>query len=260
MKFKLIVLFFSFSIYGQDIATCNKKLKETFSKLEYYADHSGENEYAYDSIDKYNKSFEKLLLKYTKSVAETQTFDFKDLTKKGLKISTSENKLFRIYSWDTETGGSMRGFRNVFQFSSNKKLFSIKTPNDVDESGESSFTYEIIDQINSGNKMFYVVKCIAIGSSALSSHKIKIFSIENGILDDKAKLIKTKSGIRNELKYEIDFSSSANQTPDAVDREYAWISYDKKDKTIMIPVILADGKLTKKKIKYQFNGIYFEKI
>ncbi len=260
MKFKLIILFFSFSIYGQDIKTCNKKLKETFAKLEYYANQNSENEHAYDSIDKYNKSFEKLLLKYTKAVSETMTFNFIDLTKNGLKVSTAENNLFRIYSWDTETGGTMRSFRNVFQFRSNEKLFSIKTPNDVDESGESGYTYEIIDQIKSNNKMFYVVKCIAIGSSALSSHKIKIFSIENGILDDKAKLIKTKSGIRNELKYEIDFSSSVNQTPDAVDREYAWISYDKNDKTIMIPLILADGKLTKKKIKYQFNGIYFEKI
>ena len=260
MKFKLIALFLilSFSINGQNLAACNKKLKETFSKFEYYG--SSENEHAYDSIQKYNISFENLLLKYTSSIPETLTFDFKDLTQSGLKISTSENSLFRIYSWDTETGGSMRSFRNVFQFNSVKKLFSLKTPNDLDESGESSYTYEIIDQINSENKMFYVVKCIAIGSSAVSSHKIKIFSIQNGLLDDKAKLIKTKSGIRNELRYEIDFSSSANQTPDAVDREYSRISYDKNNKIIMLPLILEDGKLTKKKIKYQFNGIYFEKI
>jgi hypothetical protein len=262
MKFKLLFLLsiLTFSIYGQDIQTCNKKLKKVFEKIKFYADQQQENEHAYDSINKYNVSFEKLLLKYSGSIPESLTFNFKDLTKNGLEVSTSENNLFRIYSWDTETGGTMRSFRNVFQFKNDEKIFSKKLPSDIDESGESNFSYEIIDQINSENKTFYVVKCISIGSSAASSHKIKIFSIENMKLNDNAKLIKTKTGIKNELGYEIDFSSSANQTPDAVNREFAWISYDKKNKIILLPVILENGKLTKKKIKYQFKGVYFEKV
>jgi len=170
------------------------------------------------------------LLNYTASIPETLTFEFKDLLKSGLEISTSKNGLFRIYSWDTKTGGTMRSFRNIFQFKSNKKVFSQKLLSDVDEYGESSYSYEILDQVVSKKKTFYIVKCISIGSSALSNHKIKIFSIENGILNDNAKLIKTKSGIKNELSYDIDFSSSANLEPNSVDREYAWLKYDLKTK------------------------------
>lgn len=262
MKFQiwLLVSILTFPSYGQDIKTCNRKLKETFEKIEFYTDQRGKNEFAYDSINKSNEDFEKLLLHCTSSFPETLTLDFKDLTKSGLEISTSKNSLFRIYSWDTETGGTMRSFRNIFQFKSSKKVFSQKLLSDVDEYGESSYSYEILDQVISKKKTFYIVKCISIGSSAVSSHKIKIFSIENGKLNDNAKLIKTKSGIKNELSYDIDFSSSVNQEPNSVDREYAWLKYDVKNKIIIIPLITEEGKLTKQKIKYQFKGDYFEKI
>ncbi|MES2546016.1 MAG: hypothetical protein V4548_14120 [Bacteroidota bacterium] len=262
MKFQLwfLISILTFPGYGQDIKTCNRKLKETFAKFEFYTTQKGKNDFAYDSINKCNEDFEKLLLKCTAKYPETLNFDFKDLKKNGLEISTSKNGSFRIYSWDTETGGTMRGFRNVFQFKSNKKVFSQKLLSDVDEYGESSYSYEIIDQIISKKKTFYIVKCISIGSSAVSSHKIKIFSIDNGKLNDNAKLIKTKSGIKNELSYDIDFSSSNNQNPDSVDREYAWLKYDEKNKIIILPLITEEGKLTKKKIMYQFKGEYFEKI
>jgi len=262
MRFQLcfLVSILFFPIYGQDIKSCNKKLKETFEKIKFYTEQRGKNEFAYDSINKCNEDFEKLLLHYTTTYPETLTFKFNDLTKIGLNISTSKNGLFKIYSWDTETGGTMRSFRNIFQFKTNNKVFSQRLESDVDESGESSYSYEILDQVTSKNKTFYIVKCILIGSSAVSSHKIKVFSIENGKLNDDAKLIKTKSGIKNELSYDIDFSSSVNQKPDSVDREYAWLQYDQKNKIISIPLITAEGKLTTKKIKYQFKGEYFEKI
>jgi hypothetical protein len=259
-QFSFLILIFTFSLYGQDIKTCNKRLKETFEKIEFYSSQKDENENTYDSIEKYNGIFEKALLKYSRSIPETLTFDFKDLAKIGLKISESQDGFLKIYCWDSETGGTMRNYRNVFQFKDSNKLFSQKLISDIDESGESSFSYEIVDQVISENKTFYIVKCVSIGSSAVSRHKIKIFSIDNSKLNENAKLIKTKTGIRNELSYDIDFSSSVNQESDSVDSEYAWLLYDKKNKIISLPLILENGKLTKRKIKYVFKGKYFEKI
>jgi hypothetical protein len=38
------------------------------------------------------------------------------------------------------------------------------------------------------------------------------------------------------------------------------LTYDKKNQTIVIPLINENGKITKNKIRYQFKGSYFEKI
>jgi hypothetical protein len=83
--------------------------------------------------------------------------------------------------------------------------------------------------------------------------------IDSAALHDNAKLIKTRSGIRNELQYDIDFSSSAN-ADNPLRREEAWIRYDAKRKIIAIPVIDENGRLTAKKIRYHFTGKYFEKM
>jgi hypothetical protein len=38
------------------------------------------------------------------------------------------------------------------------------------------------------------------------------------------------------------------------------IRYDAQNKIISIPVVLDDEQVTKKFMRYQFNGVYFEKI
>lgn len=261
MKF---LLYFSISIlsflgFGQDIKTCETKLNLSFDIIQFYANSDDKIKFEENYIDNSNTNFEKMLLDFTKSQPKTLIHKFLNLEKKGLKISSSKDGFFRIYSWDTESGGTMRSFRNVFQYMDSKKIHS-ENLIDKDEYGESMFTYEIIDQVISKKKTYYVVKCIFIGSSALSYHKIKIFSIENDKLNENAKLIKTSTGIKNELGYEIDFSSSVNREPNSVEMDFAWINYNKINKIITIPLITSEGKLTKRKITYKFNGEYFIKI
>ena len=69
-------------------------------------------------------------------------------------------------------------------------------------------------------------------------------------------------GLKNTLGYEVDLSSSANRNRNdgVVSRDYMELIYDKKTQTIVIPLIKADGKVTKNKIKYRFTGKYFEKM
>lgn len=109
----------------------------------------------------------------------------------------------------------------------------------------------------SGNKTFYVTQSISVLSSALSYHKVKIFSIDDGKLNDKAVLIKTKSGLKNQLGYEVDVSSQSNRDQEVPDYS---IVYDQKNRIIAIPLILSNGKVTSGKIRYQFKGQYFEKL
>ncbi|MBB6503043.1 hypothetical protein [Pedobacter cryoconitis] len=248
-----LFLFIATSGFGQNLKNEELKLDKAFAKSNYWASYDGSSDkvYASDSAVKYNSIFSKLLLKYIQKNPGTIRYDFKNLVKNGLKIVTSEDGNFRIYSWDDETGGTMRRYNKIFQFKNGKKVLSKELPKD-----DMAF-YTQINDVVSGNKTFYVTQSISVLSSALSYHNVKIFSVDDGKLNDKAVLIKTKSGIKNQLGYEADVSSHSNRDQEVPDYS---IVYDKKNKIIAIPLIRSNGKITSEKIKYQFKGKYFEKI
>ncbi|RXM52563.1 MULTISPECIES: hypothetical protein [unclassified Chryseobacterium] len=242
-------------LFGQNISTIEKQLSKAFQKIDYWSSEGRNNENSYDSLATANTKFEKLLVQYTSSHSQTISHPFKSLEKIGLIIATSEDGKFRIYSWDTWTGGSMHFFKNVFQYEVDKKIYS-KTVESQGE-GDPGNYYTQVNDIISENKKYYLAQSKAILSSGMSYHAIKVFSIDNGKLNDKAQLIKTQSGIKNQLSYEVDLTASTNRQYEGRDYE---IEYDPKNKIISIPLIQADSKITVKKIRYQFKGKYFEKI
>lgn len=261
----LFLVCLSSVVAAQPNGVCEKELYEIITKRNNYVDM----EYTdvintYDSVAKYNEQFETLLLQCTKTAGNLKQ-PFVSLEEQHVNLSSSPDNRFRIYCWDDETGGTMRFAKSIFQFGDGGKVYSQIPDWDTGDEGDDEdyngpgYFYSVVDEVVSEGKKYYVVKCISIGSSAASLHKIKIFSIDNGKLNGKAALIRTKTGIRNELAYEIDLSSSVNRGPD-VEREWTKIQYDAKSKTIAIPLIQEDGKVTPKKIRYQFNGTYFVKL
>lgn len=261
---KIIGIFFclvtSWTMSGQNISVIEKKLNRSFQRIQYWYDTSRKNILTEDSLYAANRKFEKLLHHYTSSNPQTLKHDFKSLTKSGLSISSSEDGKFRIYSWNTLTGGTMRFYRSVFQYESGKKVQSETLKSDMEQDAESNY-YQIND-IVSQNKKYYLAQNISVYSTALYYYRVKVFSIDNGKLNSNAKLIKTASGIQNELSYELDFTASSNTNNSVKTKafENLDIQYDPKKKIISIPLILDDSKITEKKIRYQFKGKYFEKI
>lgn len=248
-------MLFSTFAFAQSLRNIENILNESFQKIDYWSSNERTDRHFFDSLYASNAKFEKLLLKYTSTFPETINYNFELLKKNGLQIATSEDGIFRIYSWDDGTGGTMRFFKNIYQYKVNQNVFSKSSP-EYDEKDAGCFYYQIND-INPGNKKFYITQGTAILSSGLSYHTIKIFSIEDAQLNDNAKLIKTKRGIRNQIGYEVDLTARTNR-----DREVGnyKIEYDEKNKVISIPLILENSKVTAGKIHYQFKGKYFEKL
>jgi hypothetical protein len=147
-------------------------------------------------------------------------------------------------------------YNNLFQFSSKNKVFSKISPVSKGEDGEAGSYYFQINDIISNNKKYYITQSRAILSTSYFYYVLKIFSIDNLKLNDNAKLIKTKNGLRSELGYEIDLTASSNISGNVPDFS---IIYDKENKTISFPVILKDFKITDKRIIYLFKGKYFER-
>ncbi|MCT2562506.1 hypothetical protein [Chryseobacterium herbae] len=248
----LLFLLASHFAFAQKTSEIEQQLNTVFQKIS--PENKGTTE-DYDSLSAANLKFEKLLLKYTGSNSETLHYDFKVLKKNGLIMTTSEDGKFRIYSWDTWTGGTMHYFRNVFQYESNKKVYSEAT--EIETEGDAQSFYYQMNDILSQNKKYYLAQNKAILSSGLSYHNIKVFSIDDGKLNHNAKLIKTQSGIKNQLGYEVDLTASSNRDNEISNYN---IEYDPKNKIISIPLILENYKITDKKIRYQFKGKYFEKM
>jgi predicted nucleotidyltransferase component of viral defense system len=76
------------------------------------------------------------------------------------------------------------------------------------------------------------------------------------MLNDDVKIIKTQSGLRNKINYSYDFFSVV----DIPFEKRPTITFDATTKTISIPLVAANGKVTNKFIIYNFNGQYFEKV
>lgn len=114
-KFTVVTIFsvffsagFNFT-YTQDKPAAETELLSHFKKLPYWAFYY--SNYGIDttvspsdSLEMENTIFQKGLLNYTTKYPETLSGDFSPFVKEGLILASSDDGLFRIYSWDTETG------------------------------------------------------------------------------------------------------------------------------------------------------------
>ncbi|MEO6851177.1 MAG: hypothetical protein ABI166_11120 [Mucilaginibacter sp.] len=202
-----------------------------------------------DSLEIANVQFAKKLKSYAEKYPTKITYPFSSLTKENLDISTSADGLFRIYSWDDQTGGTMRYFDNVFQYKSATDFKAIiDTP-------KSEGDYQKIYTFKKNGKSYYLAVYLFVESSKYAGNGIHIFTIENGKLAD-AKLIKTQSGLHDDLNYEYNFGSVVN-----IDFEKRPnIRFDNSNNTIYLPLVSGKGNVTKRFIEYKFTGQYFERV
>ncbi|HEV8283176.1 MAG TPA: hypothetical protein VGQ09_02635 [Chitinophagaceae bacterium] len=207
-----------------------------------------------DSLEFYSSAFTKKIIGYINKYPSTLAYPFQTIIDSNVcNITTSPDGLFRIYSWDTWLGGSMRFFNNIFQYKSGNTVYS-KTF-DLEEDYPSVF-FSKIYTLKANNKTYYLAIGNGIYSNKDAGQSIKVFTIQNNRLNDTIKLIKTKSGLVNSIDLEFDFFSVA----DRPERPVKLIKYDANKKIIYIPIVYEDGKVTGRFILYQFKGQYFEHI
>jgi hypothetical protein len=194
------------------------------------------------------------MIAYVKTNPESLGCKFKMLSDSNdCHIVTTEDGLFRIYSWDTWQGGSMHEFKNIFQFKYGKNVY-VDSRDEVEMDFGSYFTQVNTLAVNNVNYF------IAVGGGSESTKDyyefIKVYSASADGLNDSVPLIKTASGLKNEISFEYDFFSVV----DRPERPVQLITYDADKKIIYIPVVLENGKVTNRFIVYQFTGQYFEKV
>src|ERR1700753_4142386 len=124
----LFLCLFVFKLYGQTPKAIDVRLSRSFEKIAYWFDNRNSdtvNMSGYDSLESANKSFARLLSQYAFNHPATISQKFPSLRKSGLTICSSSDARFRLYSWDTWTGGTMHVFENVFQYKTGDKTIAI---------------------------------------------------------------------------------------------------------------------------------------
>jgi len=252
------LLFFSCSLSsglsGQTLKQIEDDLFKSFKKIEYWRGKSGDTAVdAVEALYRANDQFAVKLKQFTEKYPSTIKYPFSSLIKAHVDISTSNDGLFRIYSWDTETGGTMHYFENVMQYKSGATVKAIIDKPDGE--AVSNYNYNEIYSLQANGKVYYLARYLMIGSTKDVFDGIHVFTINNGKLTN-AKIIKTHSGLHNELSYEYDFGSVVDIDYKKRPRPY----FDEKTNIIYLPLVDGNSQMTNKFILYKFTGQYFEKV
>jgi len=243
----LLIPFFCFS-QKQNLKQIELDLLQASNKL-----FSFYQPYENDSLHKYSEQLRIKTIEFLSKNPATLKYPFKMLIdSNAFEIVTSEDSLFRIYSWDTWTGGTWHYFDIIYQYSNKGKVYT--APEVLDEGNGGAFYSEIFT-LKTGAKIYYLAISNVTFSSKDKAQSIEVFSIEEDQLNKQVKLIKTVNGFTDHISIEFDFFTVV----DRPERPLKLIKYDKNKKIIYIPVVYEDGKVTDKFIQYKFNGKYFEK-
>lgn len=225
-----------------------QELVDIYQKLS--ASRYGES----DSLTYYNNQFSKKLVYLIDRSYNTINYPFKILTEEHIcTITTSKDGQFRIYSWDTQTGGTMRFFNAIYQY---KRWDQVFTNWCNMEEGDPGAFYSEIFTLKVKKKTYYLGIANGIYSTKDVSQSIQAFELTNTGVNDSIQLMKTDDGMQNSLDLSYDFFSVV----DRPERPVAVIRYDEKKKIISVSMTNEKGEIVPGNKSYRFNGRYFEEV
>ncbi|WP_448699887.1 hypothetical protein ACFGVR_22355 [Mucilaginibacter sp. AW1-3] len=227
-----------------------KDLWNFFTKRIYWKTRKGDTTIsALDSLEKADKFFANKLKWYTTQYPATITQAFFTLRETNLTILTSNDRRFRIYSWDNEMGDC----DNLMQFKVDAKTRSVLKIDTIRKGDEKSQPlYRYLYTFNINGKAYYIATYEFNWSYQAMSRGVRIFEVRDGELRD-AKIIRTTTGMHSRIDYDFNtFSYTDGAFPEII--------FDAKSNTLSIPVVSKKEVFIDSFIRYKFTGKYFEKV
>lgn len=256
-----VLLLFSVTIFGQSNIQIEKELIGHIKNIDDWSVYK--NDFSEELTNKLyaeNETFNKKLLKYTSENPATLKYAFPELSKH-LFMATSEDGKLRAFSWDTNTGGTMHFFNNVFQWEDKKgKVYSKNFESESESEGDPKSFITDIFTLKTKKETVYLVASTAILATSHNAQSVRLYKIKGVELQDDVKLIKTAEGLTDNIGFQYNFFSVV----DRPERPIRLFSFDKKTNSLKFPVVIEDeenplGRVTDKFIVYKFNGKYFVK-
>lgn len=248
------VFIFSSTLFGQTPQNIEQELNKNLDNLQKYSFYAGT--YDENITPKAQEQLKNNLIKHLKNPA-TLKYAFPKLKDK-MFIATSPDGKFRVYSWNTEDGGTMRNFDAIYQYQGTDGKVYVK-PRGDDYEG-NSFIAKVYEVSTKSGKVYLTIQT-AIASTQDNATSVNAFKITGKTIDNKFKIFKTSSGLTNTIGFAYNFFSVA----DRKERPILLITFNPQTKVLKIPVVIENkkypnGEVTNRFINYKFNGTNFVKV
>lgn len=256
MKAVLLFLLLASSISAQTPAAIEKELLGYLDAMSKSGTYSGE--YNDEKLNAASASLKQKLVRYA-ARADVLKYLFPKL-KETMFIATSKDGKFRIYSWDLESGGTMHDYDRVIQYTGANGKVKAWSDGEGEFDGGGAF-YTDVYQIASARGPIYLLASTSRASSSLTGATLRAMRVVGNDLDTAAKVIKTASGVTNDVSFAYDFFSVV----DRPERPIRLFTFNEARKEFRFPIVIEDektpqGRVTERFITYRFNGTYFVKV
>lgn len=175
-------------------------------------------------------------------------------------ILSSKDGPLNFICWDDASGGTMRNASCIVAYALNG-MYEVedyyKEQNQID--GNFNAFIKSLDQVAGRQGSIYVVLSMFIGSTAYSEHTFETLIIDEMGINRDATYIQTNEGLKHSISYDVDFSKEIYKKAKEPILKYNefWMTFDANKQSVIAPVILDNGFVTKKEKIYKFNGQYF---
>lgn len=246
----LIVL----SVFGQTSALkrMDRKLAKQYAKIITFRQRGNSDAVVVVA----ERNFAKALTSYISQNPSSFTYSFPHLlATRDIMIATSPDSLFRIYSWDKYSGGSMRFTGLLYQYKTKDKVHVALAYELHRLRKDPGLLFDKIDTLNTENGRYYLAFGDGAYSNLIGGRHLKFFRIKINQLVDTVALLQSRSGEWiNEIRY--NYNLGLNYPSDTLPNA---LLFNNKQNTLNFPIVdpMKDSVTSRSEI-YQFNGSYFE--
>lgn len=210
----------------------------------------------YEKRTRYSIQFDKAFVTLLKANPQTLTYPFRQLSaNNGVRVVTSADGRFRIYSWDDQLGGTMRSFNIAYQWQNGSQVV-VNVPSRAKEEGDAGSFCSAIFTVEVGKRRYYLAVENSIFSTKDARQSIAVYRVDKSRLITTDALFRTKRESFARIDVDFDFSSVV----DRPERPLQLITYDAKQKIVAIPVVNDEGKVSNRRILYQLTADHFQFI
>jgi hypothetical protein len=206
-----------------------------------------------DSITAVENRVTSILMEGLHLNPESMKYPFMELRRRLVKITGSPDGRLRIYSWDTEGGGTQGSQSSLIQYRTAtgihvRLIFDANN----DTTGDPGERYARIFQMTTGKRLLYLLVWDALESSSVVASGIRSLEVVGDKLVDSAKKFVGEDGLAGELFIEYNYFSY-------LDHGKPEIHFDPVTGTVYIPRTGDHGSIRRQYDRYIFDGHVFKR-